>query len=340
MKSAKPFLIFLVFVILAGAILSAVLPASQQLEKTITINAPASVVYAQLASLERFNAWSVWSRGDSSAIYTLQGTDGTPGASSHWKGAPEISGEGSITITALQPNESVSHTLQFTSPRKAKALSSFRLSENQGLTTVTWHFEMKTARPWNIFNLFYSMDKEMGKDFEKGLLALKEIAEANSGNAPQQSYAVMTMDFPATRFAMIRQQVKWADISSYFSPHLAILQQEASRNTISAGSPTGLYFVWDEKNQQTDMAAAVPVPAGTTLSDPLIRMEDIPASKAIYVTYTGGYEKIEAAHNSLDKYLAEKKWTAKSPVIEQYISGPANEKDTAKWLTKIVYLVD
>lgn len=340
MKAVKPFLVFLLFVVMAGAILSLLLPASQKLEKTVTIRAPASAVYEQLSKLKNFNAWSVWSRQDSSATYTISGTDGTPGAASSWKGDPALSGEGKMEITGLEPGQKVSHSIQFIKPRKAKGTSSFTLRENNGLTTVTWNFEMATPRPWNIFNLFYSMDKQMGKDFEKGLIALKELTETQTGNAPQKTYEVQTMDFPATSFAIIRQQVKWSDISSFFGQHLSILYEEAARNRITAGSATGLYFVWDEKNQQTDMAAAVPVPAGSALQNNIIRLEDVPASKAVYVNYSGGYDKIAEAHYSLDKYLAENKLTQKAPVIEQYISGPASEKDTSKWLTKVVYLVE
>jgi effector-binding domain-containing protein len=183
------------------------------------------------------------------------------------------------------------------------------------------------------------MDKQMGNDFEKGLMALKEMTERKTGTATEKEYKVMTMDFPASTFAMIRQQVKWADISSFYAQHLSILYDATAKNNITAGAATGLYFVWDEKNQQTDMAAAVPVPAGSGIQNSIIRFEDIPASKAVYVTYHGAYDKLTDAHNSLDKYLVENKLTQKTPVIEQYISGPANEKDTARWLTKIVYLV-
>lgn len=340
MKTVKPFFVFLLFVVISGAILSFALPASQKLEKTVTINAPVSLVYEQLARLENFNTWSVWSQQDSSATYTLNGTDGTVGASSSWKGDPAISGEGKMEITALEPGQKVSHSIHFLKPKKATGNSSFTLSGNKGLTTVTWNFEMTTPRPWNIFNLFYSMDKQMGKDFEKGLIALKELTENKTGTATERTYEVLTMDFPATHFAIIRQQVRWTDIPSFFGQHISLLYEEAAKNNIAAGPATGLYFVWDEKNQQTDMAAAVPVPAGSILQKNIIRQEDVPASKAVYVNYTSGYDKIAEAHNSLDKFLAEKKLTQKTPVIEQYISGPVNEKDTSKWLTKIVYLVE
>jgi hypothetical protein len=39
---------------------------------------------------------------------------------------------------------------------------------------------MATPRPWNIFNLLYSLDEEMGKDFDDGLSALKVLIEANT----------------------------------------------------------------------------------------------------------------------------------------------------------------
>ena len=88
------------------------------------------------------------------------------------------------------------------------------------------------------------------------------------------------MDFPATTFAIIRQVVKWSDIPAFFAQHLPILYEEAAKNNIKAGGAvTGLYFVWDEKNQQADMAVAVPVSAGTKLPHNIIRIADVDASK-------------------------------------------------------------
>lgn len=340
MKFIKPFLVFLLFVAIAAVILSLMLPVKQKLERSVTIRAPAAVIYEQLSKLDNFNKWSVWSQQDSTAVYTLTGNDGTVGAATSWTGHPELSGEGKMEITGLEPGQKVSHSIRFKKPRKATASSVFTLKENGGLTSVTWNFEMATPRPWNIFNLFYSMDKQMGQDFEKGLAALKQLTEISAGKAPAELYEVQPMDFPATTFAIIRQVVKWSDIPAFYAQHLPILYDEAAKNNIKAGGAAGLYFIWDEKNQQADMAVGVPVQAGTKLPHPIIRIADVDASKAVYVNYSGGYDKLADAHGSLDRYLAENKLTQKQPVIEQYISGPANEKDTAKWLTKILYLVE
>lgn len=185
MKFGRLFLFFLLAVIATTAILSFMQPTSQKVERSIVINATAAVIYEQLIKLDNFNKFSVWSQQDSTAVYTMSGTDGTVGASTSWKGSPEISGEGKIEIIGLEPNRKVVHQLHFTQPKKGKAVSTFALAEtNKATTTVTWTFNMATPRPWNIFNLFYSLDKQMGKDFEDGLSAMKKMIELNSINNP------------------------------------------------------------------------------------------------------------------------------------------------------------
>jgi hypothetical protein len=178
MKIGRLFLFFILAVFIVTAILSFMLATSQKIERSIVISTPAATIYDQLVKLDNFHQFSVWSQQDSSAVYTLKGTDGTVGASTSWKGSPEISGEGTIEIKALEPNRKVVHQLHFTQPKKGNAVSTFGLLEtNIATTTVTWTFEMATPRPWNIFNLFFSLDKQMGKDFEDGLANLKVALE-------------------------------------------------------------------------------------------------------------------------------------------------------------------
>lgn len=340
MKMMRLLFFFILAVIVVTAALSFLLPTSQKIERSEVINAPAKTIYQQLVKLENFNKFSVWSQQDSAAVYTINGTDGTVGAFSSWTGSPEISGEGKIEITALEQDRKVEHKLHFTQPKEGNASSVFTLNENNGLTTVTWSFEMATPRPWNIFNLFYSMDKQMGKDFELGLAALKSTIEQLAGTAGNNHYEVLTMDFPSTTFAVIRQQVKWSDIYSFQLQHLPIIRSEAIKANASPGTASSLFYNWDEKNQLTDMAAALPVIKGAVLNNSLVKIENIPTGKAVYVNHYGSYEKAINAFNSIHAYLDKHKLKQKFPIIQQYITGPASEKDTAKWLTKIVFLVE
>lgn len=341
MKLLKPFFFFLLSVLVVVLVLSMLMPTSQKVEKSVTIHAKAAVIYQQLIKLGNFNKYTVWSQNDSSAKYTLSGTDGTVGATSSWTGDPDISGDGKIEIVSLEENKKVTHHLSFTKPKKGSAESVFTLTETSGgSTVVTWNFQLATPRPWNIFNLFYSLDKKMGKDFEDGLSLLKKAIEATTGTTDTKTYEVQPMNFPATSFAVVRQQVKWADLLSFFAEHLPIVYQEAQNANASPGTATGLIYGWDEKAQQADIAAAVPVAAGTKINSPIVQSVNIPASKAVFVNFYGAYDKLPAAYSSIRQYLSENKLKEKSPSVEQYIAGPSNEKDTAKWFTKIVFLVE
>ncbi len=341
MRFLKLFIFFLLAVLAVTALLSMLMPVKQKIERSTTIHAPAAVIYQQLIKLENFNKWSVWSQQDSTEKNTLTGPDGTVGAALSWTGDPNISGDGKIEIGALEENKKIVHDLHFIKPKKAEAHSTFTLNETNGMTTVTWNFELATPRPWNIFNLFYSLDKKKGKDFEDGLAALKMTIEKTTGGPVTKKYEVSTMNFPATTYAMIRQQIKWADISSFFAQHLPIIYNETEKIGVRPGNiPNGLIYTWDEKNQQTDMAAALPVSPGTKIDNPIIQVVDLPASKAVYVDFYGSYDNESAAYTSIRKYLADNSLKEKSPVIEQYIAGPGQEKDSSKWVTKIVFLIE
>lgn len=347
MKFLRFVLWLIVFVIIVGAVLMFVMPTKVHVQRSIAINAPSSVVYKHISQLKNFNDWTVWGKRDSTNQYTYEGTDGSVGAVSNWKGDPKNAGEGSMKIMELDPNRSAKYHMTFIKPRASEADSYINLQDSSTVTQATWGFDIQTPRPWNIFNLFYNMDKMLGKDFDEGLANLKQASEKDAAatalmdagmNAKQ--YDVKEMQFPSTTYATFRQVVKWKDIQPFYSKHFAHIFGEATKTNIKPGIPTGLYYEWDANNQQADMAAAIPVPAKTRLTDPTITIADVPASKAVYVDYYGAYDKSMDAHNSIDKYLASKNWKQKIPVIEQFVTDPGMEKDTSKWLTKIIYLVE
>lgn len=177
MKYFKLFSAFVLSVIVTVALVSFFMATSQQVEKSVTIVAPKAIVFEHLVKLENFNKWSVWNQQDSSVQHTLSGIDGTVGATTNWTGHPAISGEGKIEITAIEKDKMIAHLISFIKPRKIIATSAFVLTETEAGTMVTWQFKLATPRPGNIFNLFYNMDKKMGKDFEDGLALLKKIIE-------------------------------------------------------------------------------------------------------------------------------------------------------------------
>ena len=340
MKMLRQLFFFLLSVIAVAFILTIVVPTKQKVKRDILINKPVEEVYSYLSRLENFNKWSVWSQNDSSLKNSISGTDGTTGAENHWTGDPELSGEGNMKIITLKLNEKIKYHLSFKQPKPMEAGSDFELESVNGQTKVTWIFTLETARPWNIFNLFSSLDKKMGVDFEDGLKNLKNILEGKPMDTPVTTYEVKQMNFPATTFALYRQQVAMNEIAGFYAEHLPKLFANLSTAGVTPGTPTGLFYEWDEKSSRTDMAAAIPVPADYTSGNDSIKLSTIAGSKAVYVDYYGAYDKTQEAYKTIDKYLADNKLKQKSPVIEQYMNDPQVVKDTAQWHTRIIFLVD
>ena len=84
-----------------------------------------------------------------------------------------------------------------------------------------------------------------------------------------------------------------------------------------------------------DMAVAIPVATAVEIKGGSVA--EIAAGKAAVIDYYGAYEGSGEAHFAMDDYLKEFGLTAGGPVIEEYITDPMTEPDTAKWLTKIIY---
>ncbi|HRO41850.1 MAG TPA: hypothetical protein PL009_03395 [Flavipsychrobacter sp.] len=53
----------------------------------------------------------------------------------------------------------------------------------------------------------------------------------------------------------------------------------------------------------------------------------------------GSYDGMMQAHGAMGKHIATKNVQPKL-VIEEYITGPGDEKDPSKWVTNIYYLID
>jgi hypothetical protein len=86
-----------------------------------------------------------------------------------------------MTITDSQPARAVIVKLDFLRPFKCTNRVEFTLEPQGPATTrVTWAMSGKNDTMSKIVQLFVSMDKMCGGDFEKGLGKLKSLVEAGA----------------------------------------------------------------------------------------------------------------------------------------------------------------
>ncbi|CAL1521027.1 GyrI-like domain-containing protein [Chitinophaga sp. MM2321] len=324
----------LLFILL---VLIFVAPTQMHVERSVEINAPAAIVWNDIVKFERFNEWSTWKKMDSSARYTITGDDGTVGAKDSWKGTKI--GEGFLQHLSLEPYKRVQQKLTFLTPFKSESDVFFNLSEAAGKTKVTWGFDAHYDRPQNVMSFF--MKSSLEKDFEQGLNNLKSMSEADKdgpGTPNGIDVTVKEMDFPATTYAAVRKTIPMRNIAAFYQTNLGAVFKAATAANLSPGVPCGLFFTWDEKKQQTDMAAAIPVPEGSTLGNGF-EIIKLPAARAAYVDYYGPYDKTANAHVALQQFIANKGKKIIPPMIEMYVTDPGIEKDSSKWLTKVIYFM-
>jgi uncharacterized protein YndB with AHSA1/START domain len=83
-----------------------------------------------------------------------------------------------MEIRKVVPPTSVVITLDFIEPWAAHNTAEFTLTPASGATDVTWAMYGPSLFVNKMMGVFVSMDKLIGKDFERGLDNLKQAAEA------------------------------------------------------------------------------------------------------------------------------------------------------------------
>jgi hypothetical protein len=165
---------FLVFV--------ATRPAQYHVERSVAINAPAEVIYAELEDLRRWSAWSPWEKLDPNMKKTFVGPDHGVGASYTWQGNSNA-GKGKMTIESAEAPTHVRYKLEFMEPMESTAHADMKIEQSkpgEKASKLTWGMDGENNFIGKAFCVFVDMDKMIGTDFEAGLSKLKGITEAEA----------------------------------------------------------------------------------------------------------------------------------------------------------------
>ena len=342
MKIFKYVLITIAAIVVIFLVLGLFAPKEYKVERSITINAPQQVVMDQVKSLKNMQEWSPWAEQDPDMKITYEGTDGEVGSVSKWEG--DKMGQGMQEVTAISENR-VETKLTFIEPWESECTAYFQLDPEGEAVKVTWVMEGQNSFPWNALSLLMSMDKMIGKDFEKGLEKLKTrcegmAAEAGNEEKTYRGYAIHEMNMEPKLYIAKRDKVAFDKIGEFYETHLPAIFEAAGKAGLQpAGSPCGLFYKWDQENKTADMAAAVPVIGDNKTKVKGYENMEVAGGKALHIAYYGAYEKSEDAHYAMDDYMKEKGLELNELVIEEYVTDPTKEADTSKWLTNIYYLV-
>jgi uncharacterized protein YndB with AHSA1/START domain len=156
-------------------IYAATRPDSFRVERSMRIQAQPDKVFALINDLHSFNTWNPFEKKDPAIKGSYSGAASGKGAAYGWQS--DKVGVGSMEIVDTAPASRVTMKLDFVKPFEAHNIAEFTLAPDAGATRVTWAMHGPAPFISKLMQVFFSMDKMVGKDFEDGLSNLKTLAE-------------------------------------------------------------------------------------------------------------------------------------------------------------------
>jgi uncharacterized protein YndB with AHSA1/START domain len=151
-------------------------PDDFRIERKANIKAPPEKVFGYLNDFKQWSAWSPWDKKDPAMKRNFGATTSGKGATYAWEGNKDV-GVGSMEVMESAPPTRITIKLSFVKPFAATNTVDFTLTPAAGGTDVTWGMAGKNNFMAKIMQVFMSMDKMVGPDFEAGLANLKAAAE-------------------------------------------------------------------------------------------------------------------------------------------------------------------
>lgn len=149
-------------------------------ERERRIAAPPTAVRERIVDFRRWEAWSPWADLDPEMREHYRGAETGVGAVYEWEGNRKA-GAGRMEIVGVDGSSDgsdvVTIDLRFLKPFKSNSTTTFRLRPDGDGTHVTWTMVGPRTFMVKVMGIFTSMEKLIGKDFEKGLGRLAADAE-------------------------------------------------------------------------------------------------------------------------------------------------------------------
>lgn len=205
----KKILIGLAVIVVGIIIVSRFQPEDYAVERTGTIAAPPSVVFAQITDFHNWEKFNPWRDLDTNMVLSYEGPESGVGAKYHW--VSDDAGKGTMSITEAIPAELVKIDMAFVEPMESKADVQFKLVPDGAGTKLTWSMTGKHNFLGRILCVFMDMDKMVGEQYEKGFERMNKAFAGLSADVPSEPIEIVR-EFNAPREAVWKA---WTDTAAF-----------------------------------------------------------------------------------------------------------------------------
>ena len=308
------------------------LPKQIHIERSITIDRPAAMMFEILNGYRHFNEWSPWAKRDPKALFTVSGPESGVGARMSWAGDPQLVGSGWQQIVASKPYEEINIKLDFDA--QGIADTGFTLVEKGDGTEITWFFDSDLTKGVNFLDSFLAryfgllFDRWVGGDYEAGLANLKAYAES----LPVSDFSqlkIERVDVAAQRILYVttNSSEDSADIALAMAAAYAEISEFMNQAGIAiSGQPMVITRAWEEGSYQFDAAIPVDfVPPDLTGN---IESGLSPEGPAVRAVHHGAYDQMMPTYTKLAAYISAHGLRQGQVSWEHYIIDPASSTQT------------
>jgi effector-binding domain-containing protein len=152
-------------------------------------------------------------------------------------------------------------------------------------------------------------------------------------------YDIQGGERPAITYVGERKRIKWAEMHQFFGEAYGKAGAAMGQARVKPSGPAaGVYFEWDEVNQEADVLAGFPIADADKGKVQGVTEYTTPAGNAFWVNYVGPYSGFEDVHWALASKLELEGSELNANVVEEYISTPMTEPDSTKLQTNVIWL--
>ncbi len=342
MKILKYLLFLLLIVFIAGSIYVATQDGSFEAESTKVINAPAPMLFREVADLENWKTWESW-REIGGIKMEVSGEASGENAALVWQ-AEDIR-DGKIQTTSVIPYSIIEQNLVMqTIIGEAEGNITWTFEPMGEQTRVTWNlkgeqsFKDKLAfiiQDQDVAEVFEPIFAQSLETLEQNVIRKMEVYSINVEGVTQHGGGYYMFTTTASRMSEVN--VKAANMVRHVT-----LYMEDNNITIS-GQPLIIYNQRDDRNGTTIFSTGIPTPnqvitpAGSEILNGYLEPQ-----KVVKTTLKGHYKNSSEAWETTYRYIEDNNLTVnpQGQPFEMFITDISEVDNPALWITEIYIPVE
>lgn len=336
MKILKYLLFLILLIIIGSAIYFGTKDGSYDIQDSVTIAAPAQVVFDKVNNLKSWESWNAWKQDDPDIGYSYAEKSSGEGATFSWDGK----NSGSVTTEKVIPNSEIIQNITFNSPTgKSKAEMYWKFEDLGDSTKVIWG----TKGEHSLMDKAYSSLKK--SDFTTTIHKMNREALANIAGEVQADMKKYTINVDGVTqygggyYMYTTSVAKQQEVGQKSISMMTVVRDFIAKNNLNqAGDPFILFNETDPANNTVIFSTGVPVREQviTPEGSPVVCGFMDPIS-AVKVSLKGDTDNIPQALEKGMDYLRKNDLT-KDPtqkMFEIYVTDKLKDPNPANWLTEI-----